>query len=96
MKEKIEKIIIDTLIELNEELELGELENPTLKTRLYGSSSCLDSLALVSFIADLEERIDEEFDKQIVLADEKAMSQKTSPFRSVESLSDYIVKLLEE
>ncbi|RXJ66832.1 hypothetical protein CRV08_12260 [Halarcobacter ebronensis] len=96
MQSKIEKIVLDTLIELNEELELKELENPTLKTRLYGGKSNLDSLALVSFIADLEERLDEEFDKQIVLADEKAMSQKTSPFRDVQSLVNYISKLLDE
>lgn len=96
METKIEKIVIDTLVELNEELELEELENPTLKTKLYGGSSSLDSLALVSFIADLEEKIDEEFDKQIVLADEKAMSQRTSPFRNVESLVNYIQKLLDE
>lgn len=95
MSEKIEKIIIETLVELNEELEVSSLENPTIKTKLYGSSGALDSLALVSFIADLEERISEELDKDIVLADEKAMSQKTSPFRNVQTLTDYINNLLE-
>jgi len=96
MKDRIEKIVIDTLLELNEELELKSLTAPTLKTKLYGASSELDSLALVSFIADLEERVSEEFNKDIVLADEKAMSQKTSPFRNVETLSVYIQSLLEE
>ena len=96
MKNKINSIIIETLIELNEDLEKEELSNPNEKTRLYGSSSALDSLALVSFITDLEERISEEFDKDLVLADEKAMSAKTSPFRSVESLSLYIQDLLEK
>jgi len=47
-------------------------------------------------ITDLEERISDEFDKDITLADEKAMSQRNSPFRSVESLTNYISKLLEE
>ena len=95
MREKIEQVIIETLIELNEELEIASLEQPTNTTKLYGSSAALDSLALVSFITDLEERISEEFDKDIVLADEKAMSQKTSPFRNVTSLTDYINTLLE-
>ncbi|MBD3843955.1 MAG: hypothetical protein IE909_19185, partial [Campylobacterales bacterium] len=47
-------------------------------------------------ITDLEERISDEFEKDIVLADEKAMSQKASPFRNVETLTNYIQKLLEE
>jgi len=95
MTEKIEKIIIDTLVELNDELENENFGNPVSKTKLYGANG-MDSLALVSFITDLEERISDEFEKDIVLADEKAMSAKTSPFRSVESLTLYIKSLLEE
>ena len=96
MTVKIEKIIIDSLIELNEELENNKLDNPTKHTKLYGGNGVLDSLALVSFITDLEERISEEYGKDIVLAGEKAMSQRTSPFRNVESLTKYIQNLLEE
>ena len=95
MQEKIEKIIIDTLKELNEELENENLNNPTSETKLYGGSGALDSLALVSLITDLEERISDEFEKDIILADEKAMSAKTSPFRNIESLTSYIKSLLE-
>lgn len=96
MQEKIEYQIIECLKELNEELENESLDNPTKETKLYGGSGALDSLALVSFITDLEERISDEFEKDIVLADEKAMSQKTSPFRNIESLTLYIEKLLAE
>ena len=95
MQNKIEKIIIETLVELNEELENESLKNPSSKTKLYGANGGLDSLALVSFITDLEEKISDEFDKEIILADEKAMSAKTSPFRNVESLTLYIKSLLE-
>jgi acyl carrier protein len=96
MKEKIINIVIDLLKELNEELENEALENPTKDTKLYGINGVLDSLALVTLITDLEEKISEEFNKNITLADEKAMSQRNSPFRSVESLTNYISKLLEE
>ena len=95
MQEKIEKIIIDTLKELNEELENDSFINPNFKTKLYGANGAMDSLALVSFIADLEDKISDEFEKDIVLADEKAMSAKTSPFRNIESLTSYIKSLLE-
>lgn len=96
MTKEIEKIIIETLVDLNEELENEVFLNPTLKTKLYGAEGGLDSLALVSFITDLEEKISDKFDKQIVLADEKAMSARTSPFRDIETLSLYIKNLLEE
>ena len=94
MKEKIEALIKDALTEINEEIESSELENITKETRLYGGNSALDSLGLVSLIADLEEIISDEFDIEVVLADEKAMSQRTSPFRTVETLTDYIYTLV--
>ena len=94
MTTKIEKIIIETLMELAEELENENLKKPTSRTKLYGTNAALDSLALVSFVTDVEERISEEFDVDVVLADEKAMSATTSPFRNVESLTLYIAKLL--
>lgn len=96
MQERVENLIIESLKELNEELENEALNNPTKETKLYGIDGVLDSLALVTLITDLEEKISDKFDKEITLADEKAMSQRNSPFRSVESLTNYISKLLEE
>jgi len=96
MQTKIENLIIESLKELNEELENEALDNPVSETKLYGIDGVLDSLALVTLITDLEEKISDEFDKEITLADEKAMSQRNSPFRSVESFTNYISKLLEE
>ncbi len=94
--ERIENIIIESLREYNQEQESVELNNPTNKTKLYGERSVLDSMGLVYLITDIEEKISDQFSKNIVLADEKAMSQKTSPFRDVESLTKYIQNLLEE
>jgi len=96
MRETIEKIIIDSLTELNEELQDERLAAPDIKTELYGRNGTLDSLALVSFVTDVEELVSEEFDKDILLTDEKAMSATASPFRNVETLSNYIMKLLEK
>lgn len=96
MSTSVESIIIECLKELNEELENPSLENCTKQTKIFGGNGALDSLALVSFITDLEEKISDVFEKEIVLADEKAMSAKTSPFRNVESLTFYIKSLLED
>ena len=65
-------------------------------TRLIGREGLLDSMGLVTLIVDLEQRLEEECDVVLVLADDRAMSQKNSPFRSAGALTDYICQLLEE
>lgn len=63
---------------------------------IFGADAPLDSLGLVSFLADLEYRIAEEFGQEVVLASERAMSRSRSPFRDVTALTEYIVELLEQ
>jgi acyl carrier protein len=58
---------------------------------LFGKGSDLDSLGLVNFIVSVEENINNRFDVSISIVDEKAMSQKNSPFKSVDSLAEYIL-----
>jgi hypothetical protein len=65
------------------------------KTRLFGGGGPLDSLGLVSMVVQLEELVEEKTGKSIIIADEKAMSRRTSPFASLGLLSDYIFELLE-
>lgn len=96
MQEKIQNIIIQALKNLADELENPQLQNPDLQTKIYGSEGNLDSLALVSFITDVEEMVDNEFNTNITLADEKAMSSRNSPFKDVSTLTQYIYNLIEE
>jgi acyl carrier protein len=65
-------------------------------TRLIGREGLLDSMGLVTLIVGVEQRLEEEYDLVVVLADERAISQKHSPFRSVGSLADYICQLVEK
>lgn len=65
-------------------------------TVLFGRDGLLDSVALVSFILDLEEAIRAACGVSITLADERAMSQSRSPFRRVSSLADYAAQLIAE
>lgn len=65
-------------------------------THLIGHNALLDSMGLVTLIVEVEQRLEEELDVALILADERAMSQKNSPFRSVASLADYIVKSMDE
>ena len=63
-------------------------------TCLIGEQAVLSSLGLVSLVVELEQTIEEQYGVALTLADERALSQKHSPFRSVGSLADYVCELL--
>ena len=82
--------------EMNEELPKEQQLRQSTKTVLFGKDGKLDSLGLVSFLVTIEQNIEDEFDVSITIADERAMSQKHSPFRTISTLADYIDMLLRE
>jgi acyl carrier protein len=94
VRAKVEGIIVQCLKAMNQELQAPELTNPSLETSLFGPEGSLDSLGLVNLIADVEASVFEEFGKEVILADEKAISQENSPFESVQTLSAYVERLL--
>lgn len=96
MNAKIDELLRAALRDLGEELGRAELRSVGEDFRLFGAKSVLDSMALVSLIADLEGRLATEFGRTVVLADERAMSQARSPFRTVASLREHIAARLAE
>lgn len=95
-RENIVKIIEITLEEFCQEYDLVYDFSEGENTKLFGGDGILDSLGLVSFIVSVEEVLEEKFDVSIVLADEKAMSRRTSPFSRVSYLTDYILEVINE
>ena len=67
-----------------------------VSTSLIGQHGVLDSMGLVTLIVDVEQRLEEEHGIVLILADDRAMSQSKSPFRSVGSLVDHICALMSE
>ena len=61
---------------------------------LFGAASPLDSIGLVALLLDIEEAF-ETLGRPIVHSDDRAVSQKRSPFRSVDSLVEYIDRLIQ-
>ena len=84
--------IVEILLNLGEEMERPELSSINAESRLYGES--LDSLGIVMLATELEERIYDQTDCSITIVDERAMSQKNSPFLSVKTLARYVEQLL--
>ncbi len=89
-QEKIVKIIFSAVDETNLLLPNNRQLTKSTETHLFGDSSKLDSLGLVSFIAATEQKIEEELGVSIALADEKAMSQKNNPCKTIGTICDYI------
>ena len=94
MKDKIIKIIETTVKEYSEQTQNNLIANPNIDTVLFGQNAAIDSIGLVTIIVTTEQRIEEEFGESITLADERAMSQKNSPFLTIGTLSKYIDNLL--
>ena len=100
-QEQLNRDTIASLVmaSLHEVLSQNDQPMPDLangSVNLIGREAVLDSLGLVTLIVDLEQRLEEEYGVALVLADERAMSQRSSPFRTPQSLTDYICLLIEE
>lgn len=94
--ERIESIIINTLEEVKDVIDNQNLDAIDANIKLFGKEGVLDSMGLVSLITELEEKIEDEFGISLTLADERAMSQKKSPFLTISSLAKYISNLIEK
>ena len=95
-REQLVEIIVSSLGEIladQGEDGIGELDESTY---LIGPRSIVDSLSLVSLIVDVEQRLREEQGVSLSIADERAMSQEHSPFRSVGTLAGYVEQLVRE
>ena len=93
MKEKIKSSLVKLLNQFVNENEI-ELDIDVVideNIRLIGTSSVFDSMELVQFIVEVEGLLDEEFEIEIELTSDKAMSRRNSPFISINTLSEYIV-----
>ena len=94
IKEKIEKIVLESLADALAEVEADT--RVTKETDIYGGDSPLDSTSVVSLVVDLEMKLADDLGLVVSLTDERAVSQKTSPFRNVKSIVDYIMILHQE
>ena len=93
---EIQEAVYDAVREINEQADEKMRLELSSHTILIGDGSMLDSIGLVTLIVTAEQNIEDRFDVSLTLADEKAMSQKQSPFRTIGSLIDYIEVLLND
>ena len=98
-RKELSGLVIGSITDIiSENLKESETELATLSdsTRLIGREGVLDSLGLVSAIVDIEQKLSDDYAIEVTIADERAMSQEKSPFRTVGTLVEYISLLIKE
>ena len=86
--------IYDVIDEMNEDFDQPEKIIKSEDSQIFGPGSNLDSMGLVNLITLIEQRIEDETGDFISIADEKAMSLQSSPFKTIGTLKAYIETLL--
>jgi len=69
----------------------GDAAGVNDETVIVGPAAVIDSIGVVSLIVDIEQRLEMEHQVSVTLANDKAMSQKSSPFRTPAVLADHIL-----
>lgn len=95
LNDKILQAIYNVVDEINQHLPANQKIEKREDEELYGKKGKLDSLGLVNLIVATERNIEESFNVQISLTDERAMSLNNSPFGSISALAGFITELIE-
>ena len=77
--------------------ENGEeiFNNLTTESTLFGKDGMLDSIGLVSLVVAVEQAIEDRYSISISLADERALVQANSPYKTIGSLAEYAGRLIQ-
>lgn len=89
-------IVAAVVREMSDELDYPALKEAGAETPLFGGSQGIDSLSLVRIVAEVERKAEERLGKRVVLADERAMSRRNSPFRTVWTLAELLAERMAE
>jgi acyl carrier protein len=93
MVERTQGIVLE---QLREHLEASGVAVPDLgpDTPLLGRHGVVDSVGLVAVVVAVEQAIADELGAEVSLADERAFSQRASPFMTAGTLAAYAAELL--
>jgi acyl carrier protein len=90
------RVVIVCLREAMEQAGGPDSTEITEDTVIVGKGAALDSMGVVSLIVDVEQRLEMEYGVSLTLANDRAMSQRSSPFRTVGVLADHIGEVIKE
>jgi acyl carrier protein len=88
-KKELIELIVAAVNELGDQDAVQLPADLSEATPLFGEAGFLDSMSLVSLVVAVEQAIEDRFGKAVSLADEKALSRRHSPYRTIGSLAEY-------
>lgn len=89
-------IVIESLNEVFAQVGTAAPADMTEGTVLVGTDAVLDSLGVVQLIVEIEQRVEQRHGVSVTLANDKAMSARNSPFRTIGVLADHVVVTAQE
>jgi D-alanine--poly(phosphoribitol) ligase subunit 2 len=95
LSEDITAVIVDALREHADSRAIMSPSPLGADTPLFGRDGVLDSLGLVALVVAVEQAIEDEYGVSLTLADERALSERKSPFATVGALAAYAARLIE-
>ena len=95
MKPELMSLIVKAVREVGEHRDVSLPSTMDGETPLFGREGFLDSLGLVTLVVAVEQAIEDELGVSVSLADDRALSQRTSPYRTVGALADYADALIQ-
>ena len=100
LPDDLEPRLVTLVLELADELS-ADLDEPVdasagAEAPLFGQGAPLPSIALVALVAALEQELDDRYGVFVELADDRAVSQVRSPFRTVGTLAAWAALLVRE
>jgi acyl carrier protein len=90
------EIVVESLKEVFLQSGLESTATIVEETVLVGADAVLDSLGVVQLIVEVEQRVEQRHSISVTLANDKAMSQRNSPFRTVGVLADHVLATAQE
>jgi acyl carrier protein len=95
-REEIKQVVLQIFEQIVNENEKSYDVTIDENTPIMGSQSPFDSVDLVNFIVTLEQKLEDDFGISVILADDRAMGQTVSPYKSIGTITDYIELLISE
>lgn len=90
------EIVLESLNEVFAQIGATPPDSIGEDTVLVGTDAVLDSLGVVQLIVEVEQRVESVHGVSVTLANDKAMSARNSPFRTVGVLADHVIATAEE
>tara|TARA_Y100001958_G_C20752118_1_gene235963 strand:+ start:69 stop:359 length:291 start_codon:yes stop_codon:yes gene_type:complete len=94
LEEKILAAVYKTIDNMNDQLGL-KIEK-SYETVIIGQGSKLDSLGVFTFVTDLEDQIENDFNQSISLINDDFLNGNTEHLENVNQLQKYLLPILEK